>query len=226
VLCCLACSLAYSRWISSKATHVIHSPQVMMVDAFSLSYPPLVPATPKPLVVGKTHQTPVKPVSQTTAAPVASGISPPTPSTSTISTPTPSPAPKMTHRQRYEMLLSQTTRPAPYILSTCHRTEAIVRSDPLSGKVSKGFWGPHASGELSTYNFMYMVLMFSQLSTASPALQRAPCVDNGIPYSSPHSIACHFRLRNWYLCVHMYEDEASRHIWRACCICSVPIGSE
>jgi hypothetical protein len=53
----------------------------------------------------------------------------------------------MTHRQKYEALIAATTRPAPYILSASIFMGSIVRSDPLSGKTSKGFWGPGRGGK-------------------------------------------------------------------------------
>lgn len=55
--------------------------------------------------------------------------------------------PKMTHRQKYEAVLAATTRPPPYMLSASLFMGGVVRSDPISGKVSKGFWGPGRDGK-------------------------------------------------------------------------------
>lgn len=104
------------------------------IDAISLSYPPFLPPAPKKLVVGKTHQTPSKPG-------VAGDETAPTEAESSH-TPT-----KMTHRQKYEALLATTTRPPPYVLSAGLGAGGVVRSDPISGKASKGYWGPSRHGK-------------------------------------------------------------------------------
>lgn len=106
-----------------------------LIDALSLSYPTPVPPKPKTLIVGKTHSTPTKPSASSSAVPALIEPSPILPS------------PKMTHRQKYEALLAATTRPAPYVISAGISAGGMVRSDPLSGKVSKGFWGPGRDGE-------------------------------------------------------------------------------
>lgn len=113
-----------SRWTSSKAVPSYHHPPVGLIHALSLSYPPYVPSPPK-LVVGKASQTPTK---ASSSVPAVAADSPETP--------------KMTHRQKYEALLASTTRPAPYILSASLAAGGVVRSDPISGKVTKGYWGP------------------------------------------------------------------------------------
>lgn len=118
---------------------VIHHPPLGLIHSLSLSYPTYAPPAPKSLVVGKTHHTPSKP-----------GPSTPSSSTSTngdegATTSTPG---KMTHRQKYEALIASTTRPAPYVLSSSMFLGSIVRSDPMSGKASKGFWGPGRDGKL------------------------------------------------------------------------------
>ena len=50
-----------------------------------------------------------------------------------------------TARQRYEAKIAATTRPPPHILTA--GLGAIVKSDPSSGKISKGFWGPSPNGK-------------------------------------------------------------------------------
>ncbi|WRT68667.1 uncharacterized protein IL334_005646 [Kwoniella shivajii] len=135
------------RWTGSKASMVMHTPPAGLIDSLSLSYPPFVPAAPKSLVVGKNHQTPIK--GKSSPAPLAAAPSTPTPVNceSSLSVlphdeaPPSTPA-KLTHRQKYEAILAATTRPPPYVLSASLIQGGVVRSDPLSGKVSKGFWGP------------------------------------------------------------------------------------
>lgn len=148
----LAREAMLERWIGSKQAMVLHHPQTDLIDAISLSYPPFTPPASPQLVVGKNHPT----ASATPTRPAAdpTGISPhtpasPTPSaneTESVASPNPR-TPKMTHRQKYEALLAATTRPAPYLLSVSLSSSAVVRSDPLSGKVSKGFWGPGQNGQ-------------------------------------------------------------------------------
>jgi hypothetical protein len=104
---------------------VVHYPPLGLIESISLSYPTYSPPPPRSLVVGKGQHS------------ASAGSS--TPETST---PT-----KMTHRQKYEALIAATTRPAPYILSSSVFMGSIVRSDPLSGKTSKGFWAPGRGGE-------------------------------------------------------------------------------
>lgn len=148
----LAREAMLERWIGSKQAMVVHHPQTDLIDAISLSYPPFAPPAARQLVVGKNHPTALATPSRPAAA--SSEITPltagsPTPSangTESVSTPSPK-TPKMTHRQKYEALLAATTRPAPYLLSVSLASSAVVRSDPLSGKVSKGFWGPGQNGQ-------------------------------------------------------------------------------
>ncbi|KAK8854560.1 hypothetical protein IAR55_003299 [Kwoniella newhampshirensis] len=133
------------RWTQSKASMVRHTPPAGLVHSLSLSYPPFVPAPPRSLVVGKNHQTPTKGKSPagpqlttpTTLQPQTTETNDPEEASESSSTPT-----KMTHRQKYEAMLAATTRPPPYVLSASLVTGGMVRSDPISGKVSKGFWGP------------------------------------------------------------------------------------
>jgi hypothetical protein len=99
------------------------------------------PSAPKKLVVGRTHQTPTK--SGGSSSKPLTGT-PNSISENDDASPTLS---KMTHRQRYEALLAATTRPAPYVLSAGMTVGGVVRSDSISGKVSKGFWGPGRDGE-------------------------------------------------------------------------------
>lgn len=123
---------------------VVHHPPLGLIHSLSLSYPTYAPPAPKSLVVGKTHSTPSKPGPSSTpsSTPSLHGDEP--------TTPTPS---KLTHRQKYEQLIAATTRPAPYVLSASLFLGSIVRSDPLSGKASKGFWGPGRDGKLKlTWN--------------------------------------------------------------------------
>jgi len=105
---------------------VVHYPPLGLIESISLSYPTYSPPPPRSLIVGK---------GQHSANGGASS------SNQEVSTPT-----KMTHRQKYEALIAATTRPAPYILSSSVFMGSIVRSDPLSGKTSKGFWGPGRGG--------------------------------------------------------------------------------
>ncbi|OCF32653.1 hypothetical protein I316_05574 [Kwoniella heveanensis BCC8398] len=128
------------RWTDSKASMVIHTPPTSLIHNLSLSYPPFVPAVPRSLVVGKNHAS-----SKGTTSPSLLAT-PATPQSTTgesfkndasLATPT-----KLTHRQKYEAMLAATTRPPPYIMSATLVYGGVVRSDPISGKVSKGFWGP------------------------------------------------------------------------------------
>jgi hypothetical protein len=59
--------------------------------------------------------------------------------------PTPIAIPRPTLRQRYDARIAATTRPPPHILSAGFG--AIVKSDPASGKITKGFWGPSPNGK-------------------------------------------------------------------------------
>jgi hypothetical protein len=108
---------------------VVHYPPLGLIQSISLSYPTYSPPPPRSLVVGKSQPG----SSSSSATPVPSNEA---------NTPT-----KMTHRQKYEALIAATTRPAPYILSASIFMGSIVRSDPLSGKTSKGFWGPGRGGK-------------------------------------------------------------------------------
>ncbi|WOO78378.1 uncharacterized protein LOC62_02G001926 [Vanrija pseudolonga] len=116
------------RWTASRTTFVVHHPLTVVVHNMSLSYPPH-QASHKagPLVVGKMHQT------TPSKSPGASGADSPH---------TPSPAAKMSHRQKYEAMLAVSSRPPPSLFCAGMEVGALVRSDPLTGKVSKGFWGP------------------------------------------------------------------------------------
>jgi hypothetical protein len=131
-----------SRWIASKQNMVIHHPPLGLIHSLSLSYLTYAPPAPRSLVVGKTHSTPSKPgpLSTPSSTPSVNGDEP---SSSTVSL-TPR---KLTHRQKYEQLIASTTRPAPFVLSASLFLGSIVRSDPLSGKASKGFWGPGRDGK-------------------------------------------------------------------------------
>jgi hypothetical protein len=53
--------------------------------------------------------------------------------------------PRTTLKEKYEAHIATTTRPAPYVLSAGLSVGGIVRSDPLSGKLSKGYWGPRVN---------------------------------------------------------------------------------
>ncbi|WWC71308.1 uncharacterized protein I206_105262 [Kwoniella pini CBS 10737] len=137
-----------SRWTDSKASMVIHSPPTGLIHYLSLSYPPFIPAPTKSLVVGKNHQIPTmkskSPVLQPTT-PIRTESTTPNAIASSSATPTEATSPtpnKLTHRQKYEALLAATTRPPPHVLSASLVYGGVVRSDPMSGKVSKGFWGP------------------------------------------------------------------------------------
>nr|XP_031863898.1 uncharacterized protein CI109_000542 [Kwoniella shandongensis]KAA5530970.1 hypothetical protein CI109_000542 [Kwoniella shandongensis] len=133
------------RWTSSKAGIVKHTPPAGLIHSISLSYPPFVPAPPRSLVVGKNHHTPTKGKTSSVSviatpsssyAPETNGDGQAEASTSSLV------IPKMTHRQKYESMLAATTRPPPYVLSASLVTGGMVRSDPINGKVSKGYWGP------------------------------------------------------------------------------------
>ncbi|WWD02114.1 hypothetical protein V865_000152 [Kwoniella europaea PYCC6329] len=136
-----------NRWTESKASMVIHTPPTGLVHSLSLSYPPFIPAPSKSLVVGKNHQTPTKGRASPILLATTSQSANTEPSSSTLpSTPggevhSPTPT-KLTHRQKYEAILAATTRPPPHVLSASLVNGGVVRSDPISGKVSKGFWGP------------------------------------------------------------------------------------
>ncbi|WVF67598.1 hypothetical protein IAT40_002356 [Kwoniella sp. CBS 6097] len=128
------------RWIDSKASMVIHTPPTSLIHNLSLSYPPFVPAPPRSLIVGKNHASnkgKTSPILLATPATPQSGDGESTNNDILPATPT-----KLTHRQKYEAILAATTRPPPYIMSATLVYGGVVRSDPISGKVSKGFWGP------------------------------------------------------------------------------------
>ncbi|ORX38274.1 hypothetical protein BD324DRAFT_620221 [Kockovaella imperatae] len=122
-----------NRWTASKANHTLHLPNVGLIRGFSLFYP-----QPTNLSVppdGKSQ--PATPTKSGSATPQPPNLTPVKGASSVGPTP-----PKLTHRQKYEALLAASTRPAPYVLSAGLDAGAVVRSDPLSGKVSKGYWGP------------------------------------------------------------------------------------
>ncbi|WVW85344.1 hypothetical protein I302_107382 [Kwoniella bestiolae CBS 10118] len=138
-----------NRWTDSKASMVIHTPPTGLIHSLSLSYPPFIPAPSKSLVVGKNHQTPTKAkssptlLSTTPSTPQSTNANAEASSSNTPSGEVVSPTPtKLTHRQKYEAILAATTRPPPHVLSASIANGGVVRSDPISGKVSKGFWGP------------------------------------------------------------------------------------
>lgn len=108
---------------------VVHYPPLGLIQSISLSYPTYSPPPPRSLIVGKSL-----PGNASSSAALVPSNEPNTPT-------------KMTHRQKYEALIAATTRPAPYTLSASLFMGSIVRSDPLSGKTSKGFWGPGRGGK-------------------------------------------------------------------------------
>lgn len=55
---------------------------------------------------------------------------------------------KLSHRQRYEAIKAVSTRPTPSLYCASQEHAAVIKSDPLTGKVSKGVWGPTEEGEL------------------------------------------------------------------------------
>ena len=130
------------RWTGSKASPVSHHPPIGLIHALSLSYPIPTSGRQRELVVGKAHSR----INSNILSPQC--LPTPDPSGALESSGSTAPT-KMTHRQKYEALMAATTRPAPYVLSASLGMAAIVRSDPLSGKVSKGFWGPGRDGELT-----------------------------------------------------------------------------
>lgn len=148
---------------------VIHHPPLGLIHTLSLSYPQYSPPAPKSLIVGKQHSTPAK-AGPSTPAPVQP-VNGNDPSSSTPS--------KMTHRQKYEALIAATTRPAPYVLSASLFLGSIVRSDPLSGKASKGFWGPGKDGEFHrrlsglTIADVQPISISDRIWTNPPNLQRS-----------------------------------------------------
>lgn len=114
----------------------MHTPPTGLIHSISLYYPPFLPSNSKGLVIGKNRQpTPKDKVAYTSKlGEDGDNVLQPT-------------TPKMTHRQKYEAVLAATTRPPPYMLSASLFMGGVVRSDPISGKVSKGFWGPGRDGE-------------------------------------------------------------------------------
>ncbi|ODN73046.1 hypothetical protein L202_08441 [Cryptococcus amylolentus CBS 6039] len=104
------------RWQISKSSIVVHTPPTGLIHSISLSYPPHTPAPSKGLTVGKTRNK----------------LSPKLP-----------PADQPHHtRQRHDTVPPSVTRSPPYMLSASLFAGGVVRSDPITGKVSKGFWGP------------------------------------------------------------------------------------
>lgn len=110
----------HRRWTASRASNVVHQPLLVKVNAMSLSYPPHLP-NPKAGAVSSGR------------AGRSSGYNTPAAPSSTA---------KLSHRQKYEAMLAVSSRPPPSLYSVGMEVAAVVKSDPLSGKVSKGFWGP------------------------------------------------------------------------------------
>lgn len=101
---------------------------VVMVHSMSLSYPPNLNSSKARGVPGKM------------SGGSGSGAASPSPST-------PTPGQKLSHRQKYEAMIAVSTRPPPVLYSAGMEVGALVKSDPITGKVSKGFWGPGPDGE-------------------------------------------------------------------------------
>ncbi|ODN87377.1 hypothetical protein L198_07001 [Cryptococcus wingfieldii CBS 7118] len=104
------------RWQISKSSIVVHTPPTGLIHSISLSYPPHTPAPSKGLTVGKTRNK----------------LSPKL---------LPTDQPHHT-RQKVDTVPPSVTRSPPYLLSASLFAGGVVRSDPITGKVSKGFWGP------------------------------------------------------------------------------------
>ncbi|CAK9781730.1 hypothetical protein CC85DRAFT_281517 [Cutaneotrichosporon oleaginosum] len=104
------------RWLVSRSSNVIHHPFPVLINKMSLSYPPLPHHARTPLVVGKMSK---------------SGTDSPT-----------GPTAKLSHRQRYEVMKAVSSRPVPALFCASQEHAAVIKSDPLTGKVSKGVWGP------------------------------------------------------------------------------------
>lgn len=112
------------RWVASRTSTVVHIPVNVLVRSLSLAYPPPASTKNTVLVVGK----------MTTGG--GSGSASPASTTPT----------KMSHRQKYENMLAVSTRTPPTLFSVGLDNSALVKSDPLTGKVTKGFWGPGQDG--------------------------------------------------------------------------------
>ncbi|GMK55880.1 hypothetical protein CspeluHIS016_0209360 [Cutaneotrichosporon spelunceum] len=104
------------RWLVSRSSNVIHHPFPVLINKMSLSYPPLLSHAKAPMVIGKMSN---------------SGF------TSSAGS-----SAKISHRQRYETMKAVSTRPAPALFCASQEHAAVIKSDPLTGKVSKGVWGP------------------------------------------------------------------------------------
>ena len=113
----------HRRWLESKADPTTHLPSVGLIHSLSLSYP-LHPVKPRG-TVGKVHD----------------AVDGDVPEGSSHASPA-----KLTARQKYDARIAATTRPPPTVLSAGLGHGAIVKSDPISCKVSKGFWGPGRDG--------------------------------------------------------------------------------
>ncbi len=107
----------------SRSSNVVHHPFPVLINKMSLSYPPLLPHAKAPMVVGKMSK---------------SGSNSPAGSSA-----------KLSHRQRYEAMKAVSTRPAPALYCASQEHAAVIKSDPLTGKVSKGVWGPTEEGKLA-----------------------------------------------------------------------------
>lgn len=105
----------------SRTSNVIHHPFPVLINKMSLSYPPLMPHAKAPMVVGKMSK---------------SGSNSPAGSSA-----------KLSHRQRYEAMKAVSTRSAPALYCASQEHAAVIKSDPLTGKVSKGVWGPTEEGD-------------------------------------------------------------------------------
>ena len=124
--------LTPSRWTQSKLNMITHQANVGLIHSLSLAYPP----------ASSAHSQTPEPAPNQATAPADKGDA--------IAS-TPSKPLKTTHRQKYEALLAATTRPPPHVLSASLAVGGIVKSDPIAGKVSKGFWGPGRDGPLSDF---------------------------------------------------------------------------
>mgnify|MGYP006876479877 CR=1 FL=1 len=179
------------RWATSKASSVIHHPSVGLIHSLSLSYPVL---HPKPRgLVGKVHDAVGANDSGETE-----GSESPIP---------PSPA-KMTARQKYDARIAATTRPPPAVLSAGLGPGAIVKSDPISGKVSKGFWGPGRDGA-SPHSVCRdrFADACSQLPCSSPAEPDRPANDSVLPRAP--AILCALGPTGRVCCPYLTGDETS-----------------
>lgn len=98
-----------------------------------------------------------------------------------------------TARQRYDARIAATVRPTPHILTA--GVGAIVKSDPTSGKISKGFWGPSPNGK-SHLEYADPSQLSDTSSISQPVHHRLSIPRSLFRPLRPERSPCTYRFRN------------------------------